>query len=124
MLCAGPVKFKILSKPEHERGVELVDWSFRHFADMQPLGWMPRFGTLEALAMQLARVGDDRCWDILQAAEDYAERVEGYEQKRRYARKNVEELWYAHTGVKHGDQSPQKMAHTDDADAAALASWS
>lgn len=120
---ASEMQDPVKAKEEHERGVELVDWSFRHFADMQPLGWMPRFGTLEALAMQLARVGDDRCWDILQAAEDYAERVEGYEQKRRYARKNVEELWYAQRGGREEDQSPQKAAHGDDADVAAIANW-
>lgn len=95
---------------EHARGVELVDWSFRHFADMQPLGWMPRFGTLELLALQLARVGDDRCWDVLQAAEDQRENVEGFKEKGRFARKNVEDAW----ATFHGPRRPERDEPEDD----------
>ena len=103
-------------KAEHARGVELVDWSFRHFADMQPLGWMPRFGTLESLAMQLAQIGDDRCWDVLQAAEDQGDKVEGFDQKGRYVRKGVEDAW--------ARSHEPRAAREDDADAVTIGTWS
>lgn len=73
--------------------LQLLDWSFRHFVEMQPQGWMPRFGTLQLLAVQLAGVGDERCWDVLQAAEDKSASVEGFEHKGKYTRAEVEESW-------------------------------
>ncbi|SMR63115.1 unnamed protein product [Zymoseptoria tritici ST99CH_3D1] len=76
-----------------DRGKELLDWAFRHFLDMQPLGWMPRFGTLELLAVQLAKVGDERCWDVLQLAGDKGSEVEGWQKKGKLARANVERAW-------------------------------
>lgn len=75
------------------KGKKLLDWAFRHFADMQPLGWIPRFGTMELLAVQLARVGDDRCWDCLQIAVDNRDSIAGFEQKGKWAKKNVEDAW-------------------------------
>lgn len=75
------------------KGKKLLDWAFRHFADMQPLGWVPRFGTMELLAVQLARIGDARCWDCLQIAEDHRDSIEGFEQKGKWAKKNVEDAW-------------------------------
>jgi len=74
----------------------LLDWSTRHFMDMQPLEWMPRFGTLEKLATLLAKVRDTRCWDVLQIAEEVGEkRVEGWREKGKWAWKNVEDAWVA-----------------------------
>ncbi|KXT09333.1 hypothetical protein AC579_4103 [Pseudocercospora musae] len=81
------------TKQQYDLGRQMLDWSFRHFTDMQPLGWMPRFGTLEVLAVELANVGDDRCWDVLQVAEDKGNKVEGFEQKGKWARRNVEKAW-------------------------------
>ncbi|WPG97545.1 Hypothetical protein R9X50_00032200 [Acrodontium crateriforme] len=72
---------------------ELLDWSMRHFTDMQALSWMPRFGTLELLAVQLARAGDERCWDVLQAGEDGAHMIEGWHAKGQWVRVNVEKAW-------------------------------
>lgn len=72
---------------------ELLDWSMRHFTDMQALSWMPRFGTIELLAVQLARAGDERCWDVLQAGEDRAHMIEGWHAKGRWVRQNVEKAW-------------------------------
>ena len=54
---------------------------------------MPRFGTVERLATQLAKIGDSRCWDVLQAGEDHASDVEGWQAKGKWVRKNVEEAW-------------------------------
>lgn len=78
---------------ERAKGLELLDWSWRHFTDMQPLGWMPRFGTLERIAIELANVNDDRCWDVLQVAEDEGSKVEGYEHKGKWTRAKVEKAW-------------------------------
>jgi len=94
---------------DREKGLQLLDWAFRHFADMQAvsapssdtslsstgntLGWIPRFGTLERLATQLARVGDSRCWDVLQAGEDHGAEIEGWGAKGKWVRRNVEEAW-------------------------------
>jgi hypothetical protein len=75
------------------RGLELLDWAFRHFSEMQPLGWMPRFGTLEDLSVALAKVGDNRCWDVLQAAEDAGQRIDGWEAKGSHVRRNVAKEW-------------------------------
>lgn len=76
------------------KGKQLLDYAYRHFTDMQPLGWMPRFGTVEKLAVTLAGVGDERCWDVLQAAADAGEQgVEGWEEKGRWARRNTEVAW-------------------------------
>lgn len=75
------------------KGIELVDWAFRHFADMQALKWMPRFGTIELLSIELARLGDARCWDVLQAGEDQAADVDSWGKKGHWARRNVEEAW-------------------------------
>lgn len=82
-----------LAGQERFKGKELLDWAFRHFADMQPLGWVPRFGTMELLAVQLARIGDVRCWDCLQVAHDHRNSIEGFDQKGKWARKNVEDAW-------------------------------
>ena len=100
-----------------QRGLELLDWAFRHFTDMQRVSatatatataaarpgpgpaptppWMPRFGTLELLAVQLARARDERCWDVLQSAENEGRRgaVEAWASKGRWMRRNVEEAW-------------------------------
>lgn len=72
----------------------LLDWSARHFMDMQPLEWMPRFGTLEKLSTLLAKVRDSRCWDVLQIAEEVGDkRVEGWSDKGKWAWKNAEDAW-------------------------------
>ena len=78
---------------QKSKGSELISWSFRHFADMQPLGWLPRLGTVEKLGMELARMRDGRCWDVIQAAEDSAGKVEGWSEKGRWVRRRVEEAW-------------------------------
>ncbi|KAI7510223.1 hypothetical protein KC347_g4488 [Hortaea werneckii] len=92
---------------QYQRGVQLLDWAYRHFNDMQGImsednssaddgsvpGWIPRFGTLERLATHLAKVGDARCWDVLQAGEDHAGEIEGWEAKGKWVRKNVEDAW-------------------------------
>nr|POE85415.1 hypothetical protein CFP56_43731 [Quercus suber] len=75
------------------RGLELLDWAFRHFQDMQTLDWLPRFGTIEKLAVELAAVADERCWDVLQAGEDNAGKIEGWEGKGKWVRRNVERAW-------------------------------
>ncbi|TKA83908.1 hypothetical protein B0A55_00190 [Friedmanniomyces simplex] len=102
---------------QRKKGLELLDWAFRHFVDMQAvsdtasnsnttstaadtgrsnLGWMPRLGTVERLAVQLARVGDGRCWDVLQAGEDQGAKggmERAWEAKGKWVRRNVEEAW-------------------------------
>lgn len=84
------------------RTTTLLDWGSRHFMEMQPLGWMPRFGTVEKLATQLAGVRDTRCWDILQMAGDVGEaRIEGWREKGRWAWVNVERAWEK-AGPAHG----------------------
>jgi hypothetical protein len=61
---------------------------------MQDMEWMPRFGTVEKLATLLAKLGDTRCWDVLQVAEEVGEaRVEGWREKGKWAWKNVEGAW-------------------------------
>jgi len=99
------------SEAQRKRGVELLDWAYRHFADMRGISvsatqnptharlsgtsaWMPRFGTVETLATQLASVGDGRCWDVLQAGEDCGEDgLEGWDAKGGHLRANVERAW-------------------------------
>ena len=78
---------------QQARGYELLDWAFRHFADMRPLGWIPRFGTLETLSIELGKVHDERCWDVLQTAEDNRDDVEGWALKGTHARLHVEKAW-------------------------------
>lgn len=86
------------------RAKTLLDWANRHFMDMQPLEWMPRFGTLEMLATQLARLRDSRCWDVLQMAEDAgADKIEGWGEKGKWAWKNVENAWDAAGGEEKRD---------------------
>ncbi|KAK4544524.1 hypothetical protein LTR36_004096 [Oleoguttula mirabilis] len=106
------------AQAQRAKSLQLSDWAFRHFIDMQAvsasardhshdhpsndvlglqqkatLGWMPRFGTVERLATQLAKVGDRRCWDVLQAGEDQGGGVDGWEAKGKWVRRNVEEAW-------------------------------
>jgi hypothetical protein len=81
-----------------KRGLELLDWSFRHFSEMLPLKWIPRLGTLEDLSKSLAKVGDKRCWDVLQVAEDHSAELPGWSITGRFVRKNVEEAWAGTTG--------------------------
>lgn len=110
------------AQQQRDKGLELLDWAFRHFTDMQAvstsdasdgtLGWMPRFGTLERLAVQLAKVGDSRCWDVLQAGEDHRLDVEGWEAKGKWVRKNVEEGWEQATGQSNA-VSPADVAHEE-----------
>lgn len=96
------------------KGVELLDWAFRHFVDMQAItqqragqegkaGWMPRFGTIETLARVLAQTRDRRCWDVLQAAEDRREVVEAWDEKGKWMRRNVEEAWEKAVVAKEDD---------------------
>lgn len=86
------------ASPSRPRALELLDWAFRHFADMQPLGWLPRFGTLELLAVELARAGDARCWDALQAAEDAKEENFGWGVRGQWVRGKVEAAWAENQG--------------------------
>ncbi|KAK3713649.1 hypothetical protein LTR37_008343 [Vermiconidia calcicola] len=86
------------------RGTELLDWSFRHFADMRPLGWLPRFGTLEDLSVALAKAGDAHCWDVLQVAEDNADSIDGWVMKGGQVRRNVEKAWATSGGDGRTDQ--------------------
>lgn len=46
------------------------DHAWRYFDEMDTLGFQPRQGTAAHLAVALARVGDDRCWDVLQRVQD------------------------------------------------------
>lgn len=72
----------------------LLDWATQHFMEMQPLGLMPRFGTVSKLATQLAKVQDSRCWDVLQLAEDAGEeKIEGWREKSKWTWANVEKAW-------------------------------
>lgn len=81
------------------RAKMLLDWAYRHFTDMQPMEWMPRFGTVEKLATLLAKSKDTRCWDVLQTSEEVGERrIEGWREKGKWAWKNVEEAWEAAGG--------------------------
>jgi hypothetical protein len=94
-------------EPDGEKSVArakiLLDWSTRHFMDMQPLQWMPRFGTLEKLSTLLAKVRDTRCWDVLQIAEEVGEkRVEGWREKGKWAWKNAEDAWEAQANAAGG----------------------
>ena len=76
----------------HEaKGKEFLDWAFRHFQDMQPLGWLPRLGTLRMLSLALAQVGDVRCWDVVQAGEDNAAEIDGWWVKGKQVRSEVHE---------------------------------
>jgi len=96
------------AQEQHTKGLELLDWAFRHFVDMQtvpasnpggkavrrPIRWLPRFGTFERLATVLATMGDERCWDVLQTGEDEGEDgVEGWAAKGKRVRHNVEKAW-------------------------------
>ncbi|KAK5175876.1 uncharacterized protein LTR77_001016 [Saxophila tyrrhenica] len=90
------------------RGLELLEWSYRHFTEMRPLGWLPRFGTLENLSVALAGVGDWRCWDVLQVAEDEGEKINGWEEKGGAVRRNVEGAWAEAQGKgESGDKSEE-----------------
>lgn len=82
-----------MSDSERARGLEMLDWAYRHLADMQPLGWIPRFGSLEMLAVALAKVRDGRCWEVLQMAEDQGEQIEGFKNKGMWLKRNVEDAW-------------------------------
>lgn len=101
---AASIQDTAAAETERSKGKELLDWAFRHLADMQPLGWMPRFGTLEQLAMNLARASDERCWDVFQTSEDHGKDIEGFAEKGRYMRKNVEEAWNAAMDAKQDVQ--------------------
>ena len=92
-----------LAESETNKSQQLLDWAFRHFTDMQALGWMPRFGTIESLATSLARAGDGRCWDLLQAAKDQGENIETWSVKGVRAKRNVEQIWESVHGVGGGD---------------------
>ncbi|KAK5700908.1 hypothetical protein LTR97_005426 [Elasticomyces elasticus] len=124
-----------------KKGIELLDWAFRHFTDMQAvsgttnptrsatphegsLGWMPRFGTVERLAVQLAEVGDTRCWDVLQTGEDHGAKgglEHAWEAKGKWVRRNVEEAWRGVTGEEGLTGANTASAVPDEAKAVAAA---
>ena len=89
---------------EETKGKELLDWAFRHFSDMQPLGWLPRYGTIRYLAVTLAETGDTRCWDVLQAGVDNAATIEGWQEKgSKHVRSDIEEAWRQGTLMRKED---------------------
>lgn len=47
-----------------------LDHAMRYLDECEALEWLPRHGTLGALAIKLAEKGDERCWDTLQKARD------------------------------------------------------
>jgi hypothetical protein len=97
------------SEKSFARAKLLLDWTFRHFTDMQDMEWMPRFGTVEKLATLLAKVKDTRCWDVLQVAEEVGEaRVEGWREKGKWAWKNVETAWENHDREESGEEHQQR----------------
>lgn len=98
-------------------GLDFLDWSYRHFTEMHPLGWIPRVGTLEQLATALAQTGDARCWDVLQAGEDGSEGRD-WQVKAVHIRRNVEAAWekarqaQATLGVGNQDQADDERGST------------
>lgn len=51
-------------------GANVRDHAYRYYLEMDSLGFQPRNTTIAILAKKFASVGDDRCWDILQRAQD------------------------------------------------------
>ncbi|TKA30169.1 hypothetical protein B0A50_02888 [Salinomyces thailandicus] len=108
----------------HDRGVQLLEWAFRHFADMQAIssfspdrdfhddtsGWIPRFGTLNMLGTKLATLGDGRCWDVLQAGEDHADQIEGWAAKGYWVRTNIDRAWKKFKAKKTREQDAAVLA--------------
>lgn len=84
-------------------GLKLMDTAYGHFADMRGQNLPPRFGTVESLSAQLARLGDERCWDVLQAGEDSSKGDDAWSKLGPWARKNAEEAWARAMGT-----SPRK----------------
>ncbi|KAK6439651.1 hypothetical protein LTR95_004145 [Oleoguttula sp. CCFEE 5521] len=78
---------------KNAEGLRLLDYAYRHWNDMVQLGWMPRFGTLEKLALDLGKVGDGRCWDVLQTCEERGKDIEGWAAKEAWVKRGVEKVW-------------------------------
>ena len=78
---------------DRSKGLELLDWAFQHFLDMQTQGWTPRQRTFDRLAVALAREGDPRCWDVLQVAEDQNHKIGASDQRGNWMRDHVEAAW-------------------------------
>jgi hypothetical protein len=95
------------------RAKELLEWSFRHYTDMRSQDWVPRFGTVEKLAVELANIGDARCWDVVQHAEDNVDQISGLRQKAKHLRGAVEGAWLVSQGqVESVDQLPAELKRT------------
>ena len=109
------------AEDEWSKGIEMVNWAFRYFVEMQPLGWMPRFGTVEQLAIQLAKLGDQNAWDVLQVAEDAGDRIEGFHRKGRFIRLNIEQAWEHRTNVLKEAKEAKEAREAEEARKAAEA---
>lgn len=96
------------SANHRERGLQMIDWSYRHFTEMRPMNWLPRIGTLHALSQGLAHAGDDRCWEVLQAAEDG--NIQDWKYQSVRIRKEVEEAWGNATG---GDRDESRIRQAE-----------
>jgi hypothetical protein len=81
-----------------EQSSQLLDWSYRHFMDMKAQAWVPRYGTIEKLAVELANAGDERCWDVVQYAEDSINQIGGMRKKALLLRSSVEAAWMVSQG--------------------------
>jgi hypothetical protein len=100
---------------------ELLEWAFRHFTDMRAQEWLPRYGTIEKLATQLAGLGDVRCWDVVQAAEDNESAVASLRQKKRFLRRDTEIAWQKSQRRDQGPDSDDEQSDVEHDDELARA---
>lgn len=107
---AASIEDTIERDKREAKATELIEWSVRHLEDMQDLNWLPRYGTLRVLSVALAGRGDVRCWDVLQAGEDHAARVDGWPEKGKLVRREVEEVFHRHAGKDVGEDLALSMA--------------
>ncbi|GAB7356771.1 hypothetical protein MBLNU459_g7667t1 [Dothideomycetes sp. NU459] len=72
-----------------------LDLAWQYFNEMDSLGFVPRVVQASNLAQELATVGDERCWDVLQRMQDHGKRVD-------LAKSAVERLWTSSSRERRG----------------------
>ena len=83
---------------------EILDWAARYFEEMKSRDMMPRFGTIQLLAIQLAREADKRCWSVMQESQDRAAQIEGWKENANRLWANVEREWAKFNGLERPER--------------------
>ncbi|QIX01123.1 hypothetical protein AMS68_006640 [Peltaster fructicola] len=82
-----------VAETDRQYALQCIDLACRYFNEIQSLDWRPRWQTLTALMLCLARNGDGRWMDLMQFADDNSVKGDDWDTTGPKAKQRVESAW-------------------------------